>query len=135
MVRPTDLMLNQTVAIVYQAITIMLVLIVTQFLVYNSIAFTNNILDFHFQLLIELSTIFANLNGATTIIYYFVLGTKYRRVGRQIIRRLMNYLFCSKKAQNNPSGQTYNNVTTKIYNNWSKHRKLAYSFTLACKLV
>nr|CDP96575.1 BMA-FRPR-15 [Brugia malayi] len=70
-----------------KAVTIALVLLVIQFLVYNSIAFTNNILEqistissnsFHYRFLTELSTISISLNSATTAIYYLILSSKYQ---------------------------------------------------------
>ncbi|KAE9549207.1 hypothetical protein FO519_007587 [Halicephalobus sp. NKZ332] len=67
-------------------ITVMLVAMVTGFLLFNMLAFFNNILELtgeyseSYTFLIELSTLLVNLNGATTIIIYLAFGTKYRNV-------------------------------------------------------
>uniref|UniRef100_A0AC34R2Y0 G-protein coupled receptors family 1 profile domain-containing protein n=1 Tax=Panagrolaimus sp. JU765 TaxID=591449 RepID=A0AC34R2Y0_9BILA len=67
-------------------ITIMLVAMVTGFLLFNMLAFFNNILELagefsaSYTFLIELSTLLVNLNGATTIVIYLFFGTKYRNV-------------------------------------------------------
>uniref|UniRef100_A0A1I8EZ80 G_PROTEIN_RECEP_F1_2 domain-containing protein n=1 Tax=Wuchereria bancrofti TaxID=6293 RepID=A0A1I8EZ80_WUCBA len=80
-----------------KAVAIALVLLVIQFLVYNSIAFTNNILEqistinsnsFHYQFLTELSTISVSLNSATTAIYYLILSSKYQIICKKIVQKL-----------------------------------------------
>uniref|UniRef100_A0A8L7T7T1 G-protein coupled receptors family 1 profile domain-containing protein n=1 Tax=Brugia malayi TaxID=6279 RepID=A0A8L7T7T1_BRUMA len=77
-----------------KAVTIALVLLVIQFLVYNSIAFTNNILEqistissnsFHYRFLTELSTISISLNSATTAIYYLILSSKYQIICKKTV--------------------------------------------------
>lgn len=80
--------------------TIALVLLVVQFLIYNSIAFTDNILEqisstnsnsFHHQFLTELSIISANLNSATTTVYYLVLSSKYRIICKKVRNDFTDY--------------------------------------------
>ena len=83
-------------------ITIMLVAMVTGFLLFNLLAFFNNILELagehsdSFTILIELSTLLVNLNGATTIIIYLTFGTKYRTV---FLKVCSSCCFCCCKSE------------------------------------
>uniref|UniRef100_A0A914CIK9 G-protein coupled receptors family 1 profile domain-containing protein n=1 Tax=Acrobeloides nanus TaxID=290746 RepID=A0A914CIK9_9BILA len=69
-------------------ITIMLVAMVTGFLMFNLLAFINNILEFFedykqselYTMLVETGTLLVNLNGAITIVIYMVFGSKYRAI-------------------------------------------------------
>ncbi|TKR69199.1 hypothetical protein L596_021383 [Steinernema carpocapsae] len=70
-------------------VTVMLVAIVTEFLIFNALAFANNILELYseqsvasdyYTALVETSTLMVNLNGATTIVIYLAFGSKYRSI-------------------------------------------------------
>ncbi|KAJ1356899.1 hypothetical protein KIN20_014862 [Parelaphostrongylus tenuis] len=70
----------------------MLVAITTEFLLFNLLAFANNVLELtgaygHSQLetlLVEVSALLVNINGASTIVIYLVFGSKYRSIFMQI---------------------------------------------------
>ncbi|KAK5981167.1 FMRFamide receptor [Trichostrongylus colubriformis] len=76
-------------------VTVMLVAITTEFLLFNLLAFANNILELtgayaHTQLetvLVEVSALLVNINGASTIVIYLIFGSKYRAIFIQLLRR------------------------------------------------
>ncbi|PIC26110.1 hypothetical protein B9Z55_018787 [Caenorhabditis nigoni] len=88
-------------------VTVMLVAITTEFLLFNLIAFANNIIELSnirfFQdietLLVELSTFLVNVNGASTIIIYLIFGSKYRNVFIRLIRHHFGVNFCGDKPK------------------------------------
>ncbi|PIO62169.1 hypothetical protein TELCIR_16285, partial [Teladorsagia circumcincta] len=69
-------------------VTVMLVAITTEFLLFNLLAFANNVLELtgaygHTQLetlLVEVSALLVNINGASTIVIYLIFGSKYRAI-------------------------------------------------------
>ncbi|VDM62208.1 unnamed protein product, partial [Angiostrongylus costaricensis] len=69
-------------------VTVMLVAITTEFLLFNLLAFANNVLELtgaygHSQLetlLVEVSALLVNINGASTIVIYLIFGSKYRAI-------------------------------------------------------
>uniref|UniRef100_A0A1I7YMA4 G_PROTEIN_RECEP_F1_2 domain-containing protein n=1 Tax=Steinernema glaseri TaxID=37863 RepID=A0A1I7YMA4_9BILA len=78
-------------------VTVMLVAIVTEFLIFNALAFANNILELYseqsvasdyYTALVETSTLMVNLNGATTIVIYLAFGSKYRSIFVKMFSRL-----------------------------------------------
>uniref|UniRef100_A0A7E4ZSQ5 G_PROTEIN_RECEP_F1_2 domain-containing protein n=1 Tax=Panagrellus redivivus TaxID=6233 RepID=A0A7E4ZSQ5_PANRE len=80
-------------------ITIMLVAMVAGFLLFNMLAFFNNIIELvgdanspNFTMLVEVSTLLVNVNGATTIIIYLTFGTKYRNVFFKLIATILGCL-------------------------------------------
>uniref|UniRef100_A0A8R1HVV7 G_PROTEIN_RECEP_F1_2 domain-containing protein n=2 Tax=Caenorhabditis japonica TaxID=281687 RepID=A0A8R1HVV7_CAEJA len=91
-------------------VTIMLVAITTEFLLFNLIAFANNIIELSnirfFQdietLLVELSTFLVNVNGASTIIIYLIFGSKYRNVFIRLTRKHLRVNLCDP-----PKGPVY----------------------------
>uniref|UniRef100_A0A1I7T279 G_PROTEIN_RECEP_F1_2 domain-containing protein n=1 Tax=Caenorhabditis tropicalis TaxID=1561998 RepID=A0A1I7T279_9PELO len=88
-------------------VTVMLVAITTEFLLFNLIAFANNIIELSnirfFQdietLLVELSTFLVNVNGASTIIIYLIFGSKYRNVFVRLIRSHFGIDFCGESPK------------------------------------
>ncbi|KAK0409572.1 hypothetical protein QR680_004630 [Steinernema hermaphroditum] len=78
-------------------VTVMLVAIVTEFLIFNALAFANNILELYseqsvasdyYTALVETSTLMVNLNGATTIVIYLAFGSKYRSIFLKMFSKL-----------------------------------------------
>ncbi|KAE9415337.1 hypothetical protein Angca_008669 [Angiostrongylus cantonensis] len=77
-------------------VTVMLVAITTEFLLFNLLAFANNVLELtgaygHSQLetlLVEVSALLVNINGASTIVIYLIFGSKYRAIFIQLLRNL-----------------------------------------------
>ncbi|KHJ82919.1 hypothetical protein OESDEN_17386 [Oesophagostomum dentatum] len=73
----------------------MLVAITTEFLLFNLLAFANNVLELtgaygHSQLetlLVEVSALLVNINGASTIVIYLIFGSKYRTLFVQLLER------------------------------------------------
>ncbi|CAJ0582320.1 unnamed protein product, partial [Mesorhabditis spiculigera] len=69
-------------------VTIMLVAMTCEFLLFNLLAFTNNILELIGAigttpletLLVEVSSLLVNINGASTIVIYMIFGSKYRTI-------------------------------------------------------
>ncbi|PAV86077.1 hypothetical protein WR25_16199 isoform A [Diploscapter pachys] len=71
-------------------VTVMLVAITTEFLVFNLLAFAMNMIELIagqaapqssiFIFLLEISTLLVNINGASTIVIYLIFGSKYRAV-------------------------------------------------------
>uniref|UniRef100_A0A915CC98 G-protein coupled receptors family 1 profile domain-containing protein n=1 Tax=Parascaris univalens TaxID=6257 RepID=A0A915CC98_PARUN len=109
-----------------EGITVMLVAIVTEFLLFNFLAFANNVLELifesfasskYFQLLVEVSTLLVNLNGATTIIIYLIFGSKYRNVFRKIVGRAFNSLTRRQKSWKSKEDCQANEVTVLIMSN------------------
>ncbi|CAI5452082.1 unnamed protein product [Caenorhabditis angaria] len=89
-------------------VTIMLVAITTEFLLFNLIAFANNIIELSnirifFQdvetLLVEVSTFLVNVNGASTIIIYLIFGSKYRAVFMRLIQKYLRIKTCEDKKR------------------------------------
>ncbi|EYC12618.1 hypothetical protein Y032_0046g1332 [Ancylostoma ceylanicum] len=76
-------------------VTVMLMAITTEFLLFNLLAFANNVLELtgaygHSQLetlLVEVSTLLVNINGASTIVIYLIFGSKYRTLFVQLLQR------------------------------------------------
>uniref|UniRef100_A0A0M3IS66 G-protein coupled receptors family 1 profile domain-containing protein n=1 Tax=Ascaris lumbricoides TaxID=6252 RepID=A0A0M3IS66_ASCLU len=104
----------------------MLVAIVTEFLLFNFLAFANNVLELifesfanskYFQLLVEVSTLLVNLNGATTIIIYLIFGSKYRNVFRKIVGTAFNSLARRQKSWKSKENCHPNEVTLLIMSN------------------
>ncbi|KHN73729.1 FMRFamide receptor [Toxocara canis] len=110
-----------------EGITVMLVAIVTEFLLFNFLAFANNVLELvfesfaasrYFQLLVEVSTLLVNLNGATTIVIYLVFGSKYRAVFKKIASKAFICLTNHQKpAYNSTLNGHPNEVTVLIMSN------------------
>ncbi|VDP06273.1 unnamed protein product [Heligmosomoides polygyrus] len=77
-------------------VTVMLVAITTEFLLFNLLAFANNVLELtgaygHSQLetvLVEVSALLVNVNGASTIVIYLIFGSKYRAIFTQLLQRI-----------------------------------------------
>ncbi|KAK6028218.1 hypothetical protein OSTOST_05739, partial [Ostertagia ostertagi] len=77
-------------------VTVMLVAITTEFLLFNLLAFANNVLELtgaygHTQLetlLVEVSALLVNINGASTIVIYLIFGSKYRAIFIQLLQRV-----------------------------------------------
>ncbi|VDL75908.1 unnamed protein product [Nippostrongylus brasiliensis] len=75
-------------------VTVMLVAITTEFLLFNLLAFANNVLELtgaygHSQLetlLVEVSALLVNINGASTIVIYLIFGSKYRTIFVQLLQ-------------------------------------------------
>ncbi|CAL2044561.1 unnamed protein product [Caenorhabditis brenneri] len=106
-------------------VTVMLVAITTEFLLFNLIAFANNIIELSnirfFQdietLLVELSTFLVNVNGASTIIIYLIFGSKYRNVFIRLIRNHFGINFCGD-APKRPIGYSQAHFeTTQLLDN------------------
>uniref|UniRef100_A0AC35F684 G-protein coupled receptors family 1 profile domain-containing protein n=1 Tax=Panagrolaimus sp. PS1159 TaxID=55785 RepID=A0AC35F684_9BILA len=91
---------------------------VTGFLLFNLLAFFNNILELagehsdSFTILIELSTLLVNLNGATTIIIYLTFGSKYRTVFLKCAKSILQCLGCSKLLRQNSTEKLIPNEQT-----------------------
>ncbi|VDN56079.1 unnamed protein product [Dracunculus medinensis] len=88
------------VLLISYGITVMLVAIISEFLLFNVLSFVNNIVEliFHssyFQFLVELSTVLVNLNGATTIIIYLIFGSKYRTVFFEVLNFSLKFYSCT----------------------------------------
>lgn len=72
-----------------QNISLMLVAIMTFFMLFNVLAFINNVMEligaysasFIETLLVEISALLVNLWGACTILVYIAFSSKYRKVG------------------------------------------------------
>ncbi|KAK6039567.1 hypothetical protein COOONC_22928 [Cooperia oncophora] len=77
-------------------VTVMLVAITSEFLLFNLLAFANNVLELtgaygHTQLetlLVEVSALLVNINGASTIVIYLIFGSKYRAIFIQLLQRV-----------------------------------------------
>nr|CDJ89286.1 Hypothetical protein CBG02594 [Haemonchus contortus] len=77
-------------------VTVMLVAITSEFLLFNLLAFANNILELtgaygHTQLetlLVEVSALLVNFNGASTIVIYLIFGSKYRTIFIQLMQQV-----------------------------------------------
>ncbi|CAA98955.2 G-protein coupled receptors family 1 profile domain-containing protein [Caenorhabditis elegans] len=88
-------------------VTVMLVAITTEFLLFNLIAFATNIIELSSirffadleTLLVELSTFLVNVNGASTIIIYLIFGSKYRNVFIRLFRKNLGHNFCGKSPK------------------------------------
>ncbi|RCN36347.1 hypothetical protein ANCCAN_17781 [Ancylostoma caninum] len=76
-------------------VTVMLMAITTEFLLFNLLAFANNVLELtgaygHSQLetlLVEVSTLLVNINGASTIVIYLIFGSKYRALFIELLQK------------------------------------------------
>ncbi|KAK6754459.1 hypothetical protein RB195_013453 [Necator americanus] len=85
-------------------VTVMLVAITTEFLLFNLLAFANNILELtgaygHSQLetfLVEVSVLLVNINGASTIVIYLIFGSKYRALFVQLLQKV-GIKICTRK--------------------------------------
>ncbi|CAD6196058.1 unnamed protein product [Caenorhabditis auriculariae] len=86
-------------------VTVMLVAITTEFLLFNLLAFATNIIELmkdHLTeffgsgysnaetLLVEVSSLFVNFNGASTIAVYLIFGSKYRAVFSRVSKKQKN---------------------------------------------
>ncbi|CAB3398313.1 unnamed protein product [Caenorhabditis bovis] len=108
-------------------VTIMLVAITTEFLLFNLLAFANNIIELSnkrfFQeietLLVELSTFLVNVNGASTIIVYLIFGSKYRNVFIRLLRVYLGINLCKGDKRSMYASQAHFE-TTQLLDNTSR---------------
>ncbi|CAI4224666.1 unnamed protein product [Auanema sp. JU1783] len=115
-------------------VTVMLVAITTEFLAFNLLAFANNILELTGAfgqsaletLLVEVSALLVNINGASTIIIYMIFSSKYRNVFLRIVARI-GTIFCGERKLSFLSGiqqfETTQLIDSKLDQNDTKNWK------------
>ncbi|CAJ0591539.1 unnamed protein product [Cylicocyclus nassatus] len=126
-------------------VTVMLVAITTEFLLFNLLAFANNVLELtgaygHSQLetlLVEVAALLVNINGASTIIIYLIFGSKYRALFVQLLESVGIHNCLIRKKSLYTSQRHYE--TTQLLDSrnddsrWKSQRSCAYDMSVKPK--